>query len=194
MFLVSTTQSSQAERFLSKYPTKIYKVHPAKEPTNQNHFNEIVVNRRPKRDVIQLAMLVQKGTKYNAEKLLNYGNYCGIGSDRAGDGSVIDNCDDCCRKHDNCYDGAMYSNSTDASSKDTQGNETETLIKKPRHLNCIPYFLTYKLANISGNDPYCVVDKENNSENTDDGSCALKICKCDLQFVRCMQPEPCPLF
>ncbi|CAL8107110.1 unnamed protein product [Orchesella dallaii] len=59
--------------------------------------------KRKKRHVLQLGRSVLRSTRFNAMKLAHYGNWCGKGGNRKGDGSFIDGCDLCCKYHDACY-------------------------------------------------------------------------------------------
>lgn len=72
-------------------------------------FVPILANRHlSKRGVLELGLLIETHTHHPATKFIDYGNWCGLGGDRAWDGSVKDGCDSCCKNHDDCYSQLLY--------------------------------------------------------------------------------------
>ncbi|XP_059158328.1 basic phospholipase A2 pseudexin A chain-like [Physella acuta] len=106
-----------------------------------------------KRNVAQLCSLIQLYTNRNCLGYMGYGCFCGLG----GVGTTpVDDTDNCCLTHDNCY--------TDA------GKLCGWL--SPPHL------VTYKK---SCNGTRCTCEDSQSKH-----PCRYKTCQCDLEFAQCL--------
>lgn len=90
----------------SAFPSKVLGLFQAHKHHHHSHSNH-----RTKRNLGQLIALVVQDTPYTFYKMSGYGNWCGLGGDRMGDGSYVDGCDLCCKTHDECYYTARHKHS-----------------------------------------------------------------------------------
>ncbi|XP_076345200.1 phospholipase A2 Scol/Pla-like isoform X2 [Tachypleus tridentatus] len=112
------------------------------------------VRGRLKRSISDLGSVVKTISGLNPLMLIFYGNWCGLG----GAGKPVDSIDECCMRHDLCYDRA-----NDKSCKN--------------YHNKGPYVLKYDWNITSSGKPKC--GKTSNS-------CVDKVCTCDVQLAMCL--------
>jgi len=133
--------------------------------------------RRKSRNVAQLGQLVEMNTHYLAGDFVFHGNYCGLGGNRAGDGSVIDQCDACCKTHDACYSDLLQTwkrGGVVESPFEIERDIFNRLLHTQEPRKCVPYTDIYM---ISGSQQ-CL---------NFGGICSRKACECDRSFANCLR-------
>lgn len=127
-----------------------------------------------------------------------HGNWCGYGGNRAGDGSIRDGCDACCRTHDFCYEqlldhtteslgpNEILSNLQVLGGPLALGRDGEKIFHNfglpPKFRRCFPYGDLYRYTGTGGGVPVC---------SEVGGICARAACDCDMVFVSCLRRTQC---
>lgn len=97
-------------------------------------------------------------------KLDGYGCYCGLG----GEGKAKDEVDECCERHDECYDKAMTNG-------DCPGNTAYTAVYHYKGIRC------------GTPEAMLSCDDESSYGGKKDARCAVELCQCDLKIAQCLQ-------
>ncbi|PAA62050.1 hypothetical protein BOX15_Mlig018473g2, partial [Macrostomum lignano] len=117
---------------------------------------------RKRRRLDQLARVLSAATGQSYASYVGYGNYCG----KEGSGQPVDKIDACCLQHDHCYDRL--------NAKDKR-NQCGFLFGT--------YITAYSYQNADNGLILCV-----DNGKTAKSKCKRELCRCDLEFVRCLQP------
>ncbi|GAB6029336.1 hypothetical protein CHUAL_005105 [Chamberlinius hualienensis] len=120
-------------------------------------------NSRQRKDMINFLTIAALKTGRNPLDFINYGRYCGLG----GSGYALDETDNCCKLHDECY----------------------TQVKNTHECSNLSdgfyYFLGYSWEKSEDGDVRCVA-----ANDTALGLCSADLCQCDVDIVHCIASTP----
>ncbi|WP_395241679.1 phospholipase A2 family protein, partial [Salmonella sp. s51933] len=110
---------------------------------------------RQGRDLITFGATIAVNAGVNPLRFNGHGRYCGITSPNV-QGSALDNLDECCRIHDQCY-----------------GYAVDSQICHPASPYIRPYFVIYRNGNLICPHPRSVLGNINLN-------CGTLLCQCDV--------------
>lgn len=158
---------------------------------------------RQKRHLLQLGSLIDSHTQFSASQLVNHGNWCGLGGNRALDFSITDECDGCCKQHDFCYFSIMYRhrdyffrNGTQDYENEEEWNESgSNSLSEAFQMTMNRWYAGFWRPCIPYTDSYTVSRTRRGLEcgGGSPGPCSRGACQCDVDFVECLRKSRCSL-